>query len=240
MKIIGKNFRRESLVCLKAHSPIFDTPLQAVVRQDLSALYDILLHLPINVTCESALIRACELGFVDAVRMLLPRTSKSAGARGLGCAALGGHMKLVKELLYMDCHCFDIACLDVIEKVAVDGSTEIAQALLDEALRQAPSDPLALSRLLAIACWIGDQQATQRLVEQSGEADYELALFSALEKGHWSCALSVWPFADPIQAEKNLRHHPEAIAWMRALLQKEALQKFSTASQIARVSTRRL
>lgn len=229
----AKALRSRATRCLANHQ--FDTPLRAVKRRDLAALIEMLDQLHEAARCDRALTNACEIGFLDGVKVLFERASTSwMSGKAFLLATKNGHTRVALFLLRT-------RLPDVVRYSAYGaslasswGRIETVKALVRFGLSKWSDDQSVLLNFIPVTAITGDASLIQALLGKTRSHDVTYAIRLALLSGHWECAWSVWNYlTDNSRKDVRRRYGQETaqmIAWQErsALLQGAAAVKLST------------
>ncbi|RLK56377.1 hypothetical protein BCL79_0762 [Stenotrophomonas rhizophila] len=138
--------------------------------------------------------QACRLGDLGAVVAMRPTASLvEASLHALPIAANAGHIDVVRELLTWPLPDKEAILMRVIALIAEAGHAEMVRYLVQTALANDYCRPDQLRTLFEAVTSVGDLPLFYELAARVGpDADWQLIMFVAAERKHWTCAVFAW------------------------------------------------
>ncbi|MFG0712699.1 hypothetical protein ACF8O9_07560 [Stenotrophomonas geniculata] len=202
----------------------FDTPVRAVRRRDLAALIKMLDQLHEAARCDRALTEACEIGFLDGVKLLYSRASSFwAGGHAFLLAVKNGHTRVALFLLRTTLPDVVRRCSRGSALALSWGHIGTAKALVRFALSRKPDDEGAFIGLLSVTSRTGDARLSQAILDRALVPNAAYAMRAALLTGRWECAAVTWRYLNDQGKAYIERYYGREMAQMEAWLARSLL-----------------
>ncbi|MBV6690058.1 hypothetical protein KV692_19880 [Xanthomonas euvesicatoria pv. physalidis] len=222
----AKTLRSCATRCIAKHQ--FDTPLRAVRRRDLAALKEMLDRLHEAASCDRALTNACEIGFLEGVRVLFQRASTSwMSGKAFLSAAKNGQTRVAIFLLRTKLP-------DVVRRSAYGaslasswGRIETAKALVRVGISEWPDDQSVLLNFIPVATITGDARLIKALLDKTPGHDLTYAMRLPLLKGNWECASLIWDYLTDNARQRIRQKYGQQVDQMIAWQERLALMQSS-------------